>query len=461
MKSVHKITFLLAAVFVFFAAVPINQMGAHAAEVYSGVMEDLGKDPSFNAASYPAVESDNSLKVITIAESVNDELFVYVYQPCDKVRDLRAVSIRIATQPVKLGGESHDFKLTLLDSEGVFDKYRVEGLAVSRNTVRCYEIIQITRKWFAGIDDPSSDGQTVSEVPFRVAQLWTAITAAGNVFYECVETDVVEVTEKRCGYLRYNDGFAFLNTACFSHYVAFDTDYAIDRLYEADVNFVSQAYSYNSFSTGNPWVPGTENTQYEDPVTEEVTLRGEDQGEYSPGGWLFLRKYQWNRIQSVEEFIASETSLTEEAKNDLRNMKWVLRFTETEYWANATANTYNEKGTYISDVTILRLYFETAGTTYDLGVVDNKQTESPAPDNDPGNASPNAWFWQGGSFNWGRLFAIVALVLFIILLAPVLPYLVQGLIWIVGLPFRLIKKGSEGIENEAEKPKKEETDNDG
>ena len=48
---------------------------------YSGVLEDLQKDENFNADDFPVKEDDYSLKVIQIAESVNKELFVYVYNP--------------------------------------------------------------------------------------------------------------------------------------------------------------------------------------------------------------------------------------------------------------------------------------------------------------------------------------------------------------------------------------------
>lgn len=47
---------------------------------YTGVLEDLGKDPSFDAAKYNHVANSTLMDVIQIAESVNGELFLYVYQ---------------------------------------------------------------------------------------------------------------------------------------------------------------------------------------------------------------------------------------------------------------------------------------------------------------------------------------------------------------------------------------------
>ena len=78
-------------------------------------------------------------------------------------------------------------------------------------------------------------------------------------------------------------------------------------------------------------------------------------------------------------------------------MKWVLRFAETEYTSSASAYVYVQNGTRISDVTILRLKFETDGVVYNLGVVDNKQTSSTTPD---GGANPPTVHW------WEKPFAV-------------------------------------------------------
>ena len=57
---------------------------------YSGVMEDLKKDTSFNPGNYPTKADDYSLQIIQLAESVNKELFVYVYQPSGKTKNFKA-----------------------------------------------------------------------------------------------------------------------------------------------------------------------------------------------------------------------------------------------------------------------------------------------------------------------------------------------------------------------------------
>ena len=75
--------------------------------------------------------------------------------------------------------------------------------------------------------------------------------------------------------------------------------------------------------------------------------------------------------------------MEEDAKVQLENKQWVLRFYETEYSHSGgnLGNLYGH-GTGVVEVTILRLKFETDGITYDLGVVDNKQSGSLTPSNE-------------------------------------------------------------------------------
>ena len=50
-----------------------------ATSVYSDVLEDLQKDESFDKTLYPSSASDNSISIITLAESIDNELLVYTY----------------------------------------------------------------------------------------------------------------------------------------------------------------------------------------------------------------------------------------------------------------------------------------------------------------------------------------------------------------------------------------------
>ena len=62
---------------------------------YTEVLTDLQKDSSFNADNYPTKADDYSLQIIQLAESVNKELFVYVYQPSGKAKDFNTVVHKI------------------------------------------------------------------------------------------------------------------------------------------------------------------------------------------------------------------------------------------------------------------------------------------------------------------------------------------------------------------------------
>ena len=118
-----------------------------------------------------------------------------------------------------------------------------------------------------------------------------------------------------------------------------------------------------------------------------------------------------------------------EALTELKGKKWVLRFAETNYSLSGYSTTGStfESYTLVGDVTILRLKFETDGITYNLGVIDNKQTGG----KDPSNSTDiDVSLNDTGK----KLVALIMLILAIVLLAPVLPYIFKAVVWIVMLP---------------------------
>ena len=125
------IAFLLAFITVFCTVITTVQTPviAHAQEgkAYSNVLDDLKKDSSFNPSNYPTKSNDYSLQIIQLAESVNKELFVYVYQPSgDKVK---ASSVNISTT-INDNISYHNYKLELLNFDGTLFKYKVIGLSL-------------------------------------------------------------------------------------------------------------------------------------------------------------------------------------------------------------------------------------------------------------------------------------------------------------------------------------------
>lgn len=340
---------------------------------YSNAIDDLQKDNNFNVWEYPAVPTDNKLEVIQIAESKAGELFIYVYQPSGAVADLRATCVNMALSEDVNGTDFYNLKY--VNSSGVFYKYIVEGVKVSSAAERFYNITSILRKWNEDYDAPSGNDNVINEVPFEVGKLFKATTANGKVTYENVEVETILVTSKYTNHIRYKDGqsgiLSFVGDYTDSHFVAFSTDKKIDKLIEADLTFVMQKRTTRIYGNGIP----DKEMLIDSPITKKLTLRANDFAGNCVGGWVPSKKYTWCRIQSVSEFCL-KTSLSAEAKKNVSDKQWVLRFFETDYKSYKENVTDFEtiEDTKVSEVSILRLKFETNGKVYNLGVVDNKQS---------------------------------------------------------------------------------------
>ena len=404
---------------------------------YSGVLDDLKKDSSFNPSNYPQNADDYSIQVIQLAESVDKELFVYAYQPSGKSKNLKASSINISTT-INDAISFTNYKLELLNSNGVFYKYKVKGLTVKTDAARYYAISSIFRPFDESIDKQASGGNTVTEVNYPVNRQYCFGEINGNPYVNCVDIETIVITDKFVGFVRYPDGFKLYVGACDSHFVAFNTDKPIDKLLEADVYYTTQEYA-------SSWILfGGTSESFGEKADNYAYLKYTDKVEHNGGG-LFAGTYTWDRIQSVEDFIATEdreniyhgaildvktsSKLTDEALAELRGKKWVLRFAETDYTFRYGEGANGTFSTIVGDVTILRLKFETDGITYNLGVIDNKQTGSSDPVNETEiDVSLN---------NRGKtLLYLLMLILLIIILAPILPYILQFVVWIISLPIK-------------------------
>ena len=449
-KTIHKNIFLRILVFfltvLFFCSAVwgsfITAPIAYAeSAVYSEVLDDLRKDENFSPNTYPAVSDDYSLQVIQIAESADNELFIYVYQPSGQAKGLKASSVNIARVPRENISDVRNYKLTLLNSSGVFYKYRVDGLSVSTASTRYYTITAIYRPFDETIDEGAEHGNEVSEVEFSVAKEYCFSTINGEPFCRVLDIETIEITDKFVGFVRYTDGFKLFPTSCDSHFVAFNTDRDIDRLLEADVYYTTQAYS-------SSWVTfeGVNET-FGEKGDNYAYLTYEQKVEHTGDGW-FAPTYKWNRIETVENFIAGENfeqnvysgalidvsvanNITEEGIAALKGKKWVLRFVETDYQFWTGQGAYGSFSTIVGDVMILRLKFETDGVTYNLGTIDNKQSGSRDPINEE-------HYDVGLSKTAKLIFLLLAIILLFVILAPILPYLIKAVIWIISLPFKAV-----------------------
>ena len=79
--------FVLFYIFILSNVCPIYIRADDSDIKYTSVMDDLTTDEGFNLEDYPVDESNFSLSVIALSESINYELFVYVYVPSgDKIK---------------------------------------------------------------------------------------------------------------------------------------------------------------------------------------------------------------------------------------------------------------------------------------------------------------------------------------------------------------------------------------
>ena len=315
------------------------------------------------------------------------------------------------------------------------------------DAVRYYAISSIYRPFDESIDKQASGGNTITEVNYDVSKQYSFGEINGKPYVNCVDIETIVVTDKFVGFVRYPDGFQLYVGACDSHFVAFNTNKPMDKLLEADVYYTTQAYS----SSWAAFVGSSE--EFGAKADKYAYLKYTDKVEHTGGG-LFAGTYKWDRIQTVENFIATEdreqifsgaiidvkisSKLTDAALAELQGKKWVLRFAETDYSMWSGQGAYGTFSTIVGDVTILRLKFETDGITYNLGVIDNKQSGSTEPSNETEiDVSLN---------KRGKMFLyLLLLILLIVLCAPILPYILQGIVWIISLPFKGIAALSKSI----------------
>lgn len=324
-------------------------------EGYTNVLDDLEKAGNFDVSNYVKKIGDYSLQVIQIAESDQGELFLYVYQPSGK---LEATSVNIAQEKDPKTEDTHNFTLKLLNSSGTLYKYLVEGVTIRNTLIRYYDITSIYRAWDKGIDDEPGNGNVINEVVCEVGQLWIAEDTSDGVSYSVQGVETIEILNPYTNHLTYLEGFGVSLVAdTESHYLAFDTDKRMDELLEASIYYEARSAYYSLFTT-----------MYGDWSAVEKTITKDDVVVSDRGTFrLFGDDYEFSRIVKTEDFLAKE-NLSDDAKAEVEKTKWVLRFVETAKSYSGTTAFWTE----ISNVTILRLKFQTDGVVYNMGTVMNK-----------------------------------------------------------------------------------------
>lgn len=364
---------------------------ASAATSYSGVMEDLTSDSGFKIESYPADDKRTDIQVIHIAESVEGQLYVYTYQPGNEVKHRKAnyinMSLQNPTTDTKLTYKK--YSLTWLNGDGVFDKYLVNGFAVTDSTERYYNIAAIYRLYDENVDTSSSSEviDTVQCKSFSVGQYWRTYYYNDVLMYESNRIDVVEYEVYDTGTIRYQDGFdpkaPYQSSFADSHYVVVNiTNYDVDRIIDADISYKLVQYEDEHLN-----YPGQEDSgpkkinEKEEPGKYLSAL---ETGSNTPSGW-FAKEYTWQRILPAEDFKKiSEDNANEkfsddevkalqgpDLKNPYKNM-FVFAFAETTW----KRDHYNDEYGGFCDTYwttekfgILRLHFVSSNKTYNLGAV--------------------------------------------------------------------------------------------
>jgi len=262
----------------------------------SSVLEDLRQDESFDIGHYPINNKDYSIKVIQVAESVDGFLLIYTYQPSNNKEPLDVTKVNMSlSQEV---GDTTLYDLTLLSRNGVFSKYKVEGLTVGSQSIRYYNISSIYRDWVASIDKPADNDNTINGVAYSVGQLWSARSVSGNVVYDMSETEVIVITEQMIGFRRYYDGLRWENSpSCDSHFIAFSCDHSIDKLLSAKIEFDTN--EYKEFKGG---LFTKDSYEISDAVHHTVNLYDYQVASNDGSGWFGEYK-EWHRMSAMTDFI--------------------------------------------------------------------------------------------------------------------------------------------------------------
>ena len=412
---------------------------------YTTVLEDLGQDEEFTLDDYPDDFEDYTIQVRQIAESEDGELFIYTYQPAQKLIYLVASYVNMSL--AKDIDTPQLYALKLLSCEGVLCKYMVQDFTVSSDDVRYYNITSIYRQYVPGVDAEPEKGSTINGIGIGVGQLWTVTTIEnGVVTYNVQDIEFLDVTKQWVAYIEYSGSMKWKdNTDCHAHFFAFNCDHEIDYLLNAEIEFTTEDYKASAMDHDKYPIKLSGN-----PVSHHIVVDHTMSGAFDGG---IYGKHKWERLTSTEDFLKKTNyHFSDEFDARLRSYDWLINFYETPYVIEAGGRELlvsvlapfgfiygfvkarTQRGTLVTNVALLRLEFSHEGKVYNLGVVSNIESGSQNPANRGGKDSLPWWAWL--------LIAVVGvLVLGIVLkifgvLGKVLHVIWLVLWWTVCLPFR-------------------------
>lgn len=448
---VISLVMVMATIFLSVFAITANAEG-EPEKVYSDVMYDLQQDSNFDVSDYKKDNNNPDLNIITVAESEHGDIYVYVYIPAYDEYGIRASTISMASYANDNSEEliTDNYELEYINSNSVFFKYRVKGLTQRIRPKRIYEIYSILRPFHDHFDDVSEGDNAVAETACKIGKKYEFTTVGGDVDYIEKDIETIEVTSQYIAFLRYKTyaGYQLSNDEYLDrHFIAFSTNYDIDRLMSVEIKFkvyerTTEYYTIDAFIDFFKYGRILDSTQYpynEKGVDEHRIIENEEyeikNNIFNPSGGT-----KWSRIEKADEFIQSTSPgienifdtnilvLDENAKNIISQQDWVINFYETKSWKISDEMGYSAVSKRVSEVLLLRLEFESAGRYYNLGVVADKQTGSDKP---AGYAGYEQWF--------EKIIQLLMILFLLIVVCMILPALWPALLAFMLLMLKCLK----------------------
>ena len=172
-------------------------------DTYTSAYDDMQRDEDFSLENYPENARDYSISVIQIGEGTDGTLYVYTYQPCQRTTPLAANYLNMSLS--ESVDQTHIYGLTLVSSDGVICKYKVDVYTVnSTQETRFYNITSIYREYDRAFDPADKLDNTTGKVSFPVGKVFVSQTVDGIPSYFEKKVDVVTITDKYCGNLLLN-----------------------------------------------------------------------------------------------------------------------------------------------------------------------------------------------------------------------------------------------------------------
>lgn len=423
MKTLNltKVIFLL---FSFFSSsvTPLN-----AAEV-SSLDEELLSMDIHEENAYPYVENSNQ-EVSTLLFLENDaEYYIYFYLPTGIVQyDFLTIQLGICVSDSfdDLNSDSNlevnNYTLEYVDTtnNGCVAKYTILDMEDTLHTYdhRRYSIRQVYMK-YDNILHPTSTAK-VSYFPYWQTlgdEYYYYQDLNGQTAYQYKKAEFVSLTYKEVWsyYFRETNNLQNLfgiNKGTEHYFYGFTPDREIDTLKEVELIYNKQSLAGRRVTYNVPFFITSEDNFFNaefGPVEKEnvIILEGESVSQEDNDGVfrLFFKRdiIKWNRISTYEELIQNEDKqFANFIKKNFLGAEYVVNFASYDYRITETSYLFDEdewndngklfkqylednnatsvatggyryhifKGTYISEVQMIRMRYETNGIEYNIQVI--------------------------------------------------------------------------------------------